>query len=174
MPFVNKKYLAVLLLLGFAAACVSAADAGRTTDAPPPAGRPVTREQAMAIALDRSNGGTVVEIEVDRGRGGQIFYEFEIVDNGVRFEIEIDGSDGSITEFERQRISSSDRPFARPGMSVAEAEAVAVRHVGGGEVVKYELERERGALVHEVTVLKDRIRHRLEINDADGQVVGSR
>lgn len=73
------------------------------TTPPAPANSPnaarstvLTYEQALTTALGHTGGGTVVESEIDTDRHGRTIYEFEILNNGIKHEIDIDAVSGAI------------------------------------------------------------------------------
>lgn len=163
--------------------------------APPAAGATITREQAMAIALGQTNGGAVVDSDVDVKKRGRIVYEFEIVNDGVKYEIEIDDT-GAIVDFERKgrRRYLAVQPVVIPESGIAAAPSVEVgetgvspvaagariaaeaaqsmarEKVGGGVVIEYKLETSGGRFFHEVVVVREALRHRMEIDDASGVI----
>lgn len=158
-------------------------------------GAAITREQAMAIALGQTNGGTVVDSDVDVKKRGRIVYEFEIIKDGVKYEIEIDDT-GAIVDFERKGrrrylvaqpvVVSESGTAVAPSVAAGEtggspvasaariaaeaAQAMAREKVGGGVVTEYKLETSGGRFFHEVVVVRDALRHRMEIDDASGVV----
>lgn len=67
------------------------------------------------------------------------------------------------------RKSRAAAPTAR--LSQQQAEAIAVKQAGGGQVVKYELDTEHGRLMHEVDVIANGIKYEAEIDDATGMVL---
>lgn len=162
----------------------------------PSAGAGLTQEQAMALALKQTGGGTVVEIDVDVKKHGRIIYEFEIINNGAKYEVEIDASTGTILEFERNGkhyyvpvqpvsvpessvispppatdVSAAAAPVpAQAKMSAEAAQTLAMEKVGGGAVTEYKLETSNGRFFHEVAVVKDNRRHRMEIDDDSGTI----
>ncbi len=154
-----------------------------TLPAPVQTGTSLALEQAQAAALRLTNGGTVVESEV-RGKGGRVVYEFEIVQNGVKYEIDIDAANGGVLEFQEsgRRISGGfgqqSLPGATSGFAVgsgarldrAAAEALATGAVGGGQVTGYEFDTDDGRMVHEIKIWRDGRRYEVEIDDATGAV----
>ena len=59
----------------------------------------VSPEQARATSLELSNGGTIVEAELEE-EGGRLIYSFDVrLDGGGLFEVEIDAMTGeALTE----------------------------------------------------------------------------
>lgn len=58
--------------------------------------------RAREIALARTGGGTVVEMDRDHERGGRVVYEFAIAGPDRRYELEIDGHTGAIIEYQEK------------------------------------------------------------------------
>lgn len=137
----------------------------------PVSAREITREEAQAIALKQTGGGTIIESDVDHKHHGRIFYEFEIVNDGVRYELEIDAADGSVAEFKQKQTMAGAAARYQPKLTMEAAQQLAREKAGGGQIVKYELDHDRGLLVHEIVVFRNNVLHRVEINDADGQVL---
>lgn len=160
------------------------------TDAEAQGSDGISLEQAMAVALEKTGGGTVVKSEVDRKKHGRIEYEFKIINNGVKYEVEVDSS-GVIRDFERKTGSyyyqipqqnegvSSSVGQDGSGKSVspekaigfASLQALALDAVGGGTIVRYQLENESGENRHRFIVNKDDKQHALDMKD-DGVVTG--
>lgn len=150
----------------------------------------MTLEQAQAIALERTGGGVVVESEVDVKRSGRVVYEFEIVNDGTKFDIDIDGVTGSIVKFKqkggrRLPVAQSERGAAQAPAVVAgqtgvssqgrigmeAAQAIAMERTGGGSVTKYKLDRDDGRLIHEITIVNGGVKYEVEIDDATGTIM---
>ena len=147
-----------------------------------PVGNAITQDQALAIALGQTGGGTVVETEVDVKNHGRIVYEFEIINNGSKFEVEVDGSSGTILKFKQKggrhyypaNTPGAAAPTPVPGggmsprLSMEAAQALAKEKTGGGTVTKYQLDRDDGRLVHEMKLVNAGTRYEIEIDDATG------
>lgn len=63
--------------------------------------------RAKEIALARTNGGRVVDIDLDWDDGTPE-YEVEIINNGYEYEIEIDGYTGKILDVDRDELDDDD------------------------------------------------------------------
>ena len=150
-----------------------------------PASSGIGAEQALAIALERTGGGVVVESEIDRKWGGNVVYEYEIVNDGVKYDIEVDGDRGEIRKFKQKGKRfhvmtpapgvSQGTPAAsagtRPRLGMDEAQKLALERTGGGVVREYKLDRDDGRLVHEMEIDNNGMRYDVEIDDASGQVI---
>lgn len=137
-----------------------------------PAGQTLTYEQALALAMQQTGGGVLVESEIDRKRYGGVIYEFEIVNDGVKFEVDIDGVDGGVYKFKQKGWSSlSPRRNPQTRLTAEAAQAIAKEKAGGGAVAEYELDRDDGILVHEITIVGDSARYEFKIADDNGEIL---
>lgn len=154
---------------------VPIAPVGPVVPAPsvPIGGAPLTREQALDMAMQQTGGGVLIESEIDHKRGGRIVYEFAIYNNGTEYEVEID-SFGNMLEFKRKdsrRSLAGAAAAFQPRLDATSAQSLAKGQIGGGDVTEYKLDTDKGRLVHEITLVKDGRRYEFDINDADGMVL---
>ncbi|MCW3840892.1 PepSY domain-containing protein [Micromonospora yasonensis] len=79
-----------------------------------PADDTVSRRRAGEIALARTGGGRIVEIEAEVEHGRPV-WSVKVVVNGVRYEVEVDRTDGTVVGTERKRTDDrgGDRTRAR-------------------------------------------------------------
>lgn len=68
----------------------------------------IAAEEASEIALQQSNGGTIVEFDLDNDDGMK-YYDVEIVNGDQEYELEIDATDGNILKFEQDENDDDDR-----------------------------------------------------------------
>ena len=68
--------------------------------------------KAREIALNRTGGGTVVEVEKEFKKDRRIVYEVEVLNPNRKHEVTIDGRTGAITEY-KEKIST--HLLATPG-----------------------------------------------------------
>lgn len=59
----------------------------------------IDADQAKEIALKETGGGTITDFELDSD-DGRSYYEVEIVDGNIEYDLELNAADGSIIEFE--------------------------------------------------------------------------
>lgn len=144
-------------------------DDGGRRDGTRRAGGGISWDEAVRVALERTDGGVVIEGDVDRHRGGRK-YEFEIVNDGMKYEIEIDGN-GDVIEFEREPMKYRDDRFGTPRLDIAAAGEIALERAGGGRVVEYELDVKRGRLVHKFEVAGGDMRE-VRVDDETGEADG--
>ena len=136
---------------------------------------PLTRDQALALAQQMTNGGTVVESKTEIKKYGQTIHEFELINNGVKYEIDIDADTGNILEFTQKGGYASFPPSpiggAVPRLDMAAAVEIAKRRTNGGAVTDYELDTDNNRLIHEVEIENGNRRYEVEIDDATGEIV---
>ena len=97
-----KKLMAVIVAVMMAAGCVTAFAAGN----------PMTKEEAMQVALDyaglKAEQVTFSTIHQDYDDGRQE-WDVTIVADGIEYEFEIDALTGRVTGFDRDRSDRYDR-----------------------------------------------------------------
>ena len=137
---------------------------------------PLTREQALALAQQMTNGGTLVESKTKNKRYGQTVHEFELINNGTKYEIDIDAATGNILEFTQKGGYAHLAPSpvgggTLPRLDMAAAVEIAKRQTNGGAVTDYELDTDDNRLIHEVEIDNGNRRFEVEIDDATGEIV---
>ncbi|MCC8179468.1 MAG: PepSY domain-containing protein [Planctomycetes bacterium] len=145
-----------------------ASPTGEVAGGPSSMASALTGEQAMQLALQEVGGGTVMEWDSDFKRSGIVVYEFEILNNGHRSEIEID-SNGRILKLEQKNRRSISARMPNNRLTAANAIELA-KQSADGFVIEYELDHDDGAWVHEITLTKDGRRFKRVVDDASGQV----
>lgn len=122
--------------------------------------------QAIAIAKDRYEDASVIEIEYE-DEDGRTFWEIEL-SNGA--EVEIDIVSGSVVKLEPE--DSADRRHIAPNsfsVSIEQAIAIATDQYPNSSVSEVELERtSRGTLVWEVELSND---VEIEIDASSGNII---
>ena len=58
--------------------------------------------KAREIALGRTDGGTVVEVEKEYERDGRVVFELDIVKPGYKYEVKVDARSGAIVEYKEK------------------------------------------------------------------------
>jgi len=116
--------------------------------------------EEVSAAAQRAHPGVLLELESERRQGRDI-YEVEILDTAGRvWKLSFDAHTGKLLTEGREDEHDHARRLRREGAIVSlETVADAVQRVRPGELLKVELERERGRYVYEVEIL-----------DADGHV----
>jgi uncharacterized membrane protein YkoI len=66
----------------------------------------VAFDNARKIALEKTGGGTVIDVQKEFKKDGRILYDVEVIDAGREFEIEIDAQTGAIIEYQEKQWDS--------------------------------------------------------------------
>ncbi|MFI7216390.1 PepSY domain-containing protein [Micromonospora maritima] len=72
------------------------------------AGGTVSRQHAAEVALARSGGGRVVEVEAETEHGRPV-WSVKVTRDGWRHEVKVDRGTGAVLEVERERAGTDDR-----------------------------------------------------------------
>ncbi|MCD8141230.1 MAG: PepSY domain-containing protein [Planctomycetaceae bacterium] len=129
-------------------------------------------DQALEIAMNLLGGhGTVTESDIDHKRSGRVIYEFDIESDNYEYEVEIDGYTGDVLQYKQERIKAGRGRTAGLRLDAKTVQDMAREQAGGGTVVKYEVDRDDGRIIHEITIVDGQTRHKMEIDDATGDVV---
>ncbi|RAZ79459.1 PepSY domain-containing protein [Planococcus halotolerans] len=67
----------------------------------------IAAEEAFEIALQQSNGGTIVELDLDDDDSVK-HYDVEVVNGDKEFELEINAEDGEVLKFEQDENDDDD------------------------------------------------------------------
>lgn len=128
---------------------------------------PMTLEQAAALALESVPGGKVIHSRSDYDDGRDIF-EIVVLDAKYVYEIEVDPQLGRITQTEQEAILRNSTAMT-PAMEQAKTKALEAS--GGGEVIKIEEDSESGARIYEIDIIKDGVKHEIDIDAASGEIL---
>lgn len=154
---------------GTAAPTTATAPAATATDTPTAGsgtGTTVDAAAALTTALDARPGSYAVEIDEEDGR----FWELTLVDGGDGVELTVDRSSGEVVG---ERPTSLD-PEQKDAPKVTAADAVATALADKpGELDSLDLDRERGQVAWEATVISGREEWNLWIDPATGEIVNS-
>lgn len=163
----QRRFAGIFALL-VAVACFFVTGTGEARDFLTLTADDITPDKAQQIALERAGGGFVIKWALDDERGKKV-YEVEIADKKTRHSMDVDASSGAISDYEKKtRSSASD---IKPKRSAQQAQAIALEKSGGGIVVKWELDYEKGRKIHEVKIIQGNTLFEIDINDADGTVI---
>lgn len=130
-------------------------------------------QDPLTAALSLTGGGTVVKSEVDAKHGKRVA-EFKILSDRHEYIIKLDTRRRTMVKYERKEMKK--KPHAPPPasglISMERARELAVRAVGGGEVVEVELKRKKsGAFQYEVKVLGGGREYEVELDAASGRIL---
>ena len=131
----------------------------------------VTGTQAVQIALTRSGGGTVIEMDWELKKG-RAQYDVEIFRSGTKYEIKIDFSTGEIIKHKEKRTSVRDLPPPPQNQITFErVREIALAGRGNAMVEKIEWEYKHGQYVYEVSVMQDGKKSKVYIDAATGRIL---
>jgi len=97
----------------------------------------ISQKEAESIAIAAVQG-TVQEVELEQVNNQQV-YEIDIEKEGKEFEVSVDAETGEVTSVEEEEV---DVPIT--GSALDRASAVALDHIGEGEVTDPEIGDEEG------------------------------
>lgn len=133
-------------------------------------------QEAVRTALDKTGGGQVMELRLDRDSGAPA-YSLLIVDNGTRYDVRVDAATGEVMKFakrEIQRIPSIPRGMAggshllNPEVAVQAALAAS----NGGVLVRSDaVHRYDGRNLYELEIIRDNTKFAMDIDANTGEVV---
>jgi uncharacterized membrane protein YkoI len=118
----------------------------------------ITKEEASAIALEKVGGGEILDLEVDDS-----MYEIEVLFNNMKYELKIHGLTGEILKYE---VESEDDDQAIE-ITKEEASAIALKKVGGGEILDLEVDDSK----YEIKVLFNNMKYELKIHGLTGEIL---
>jgi len=104
----------------------------------------ISEQQAITIATTAIQG-TVQEVELENVNSNPVF-EVDIEKDGKEFEVSVDAETGQIKSIEEEE---EDVPIT--GSALDRASAVALNHIGEGEVTDTEIGDEEGYYEIEIT-----------------------
>lgn len=144
----------------------------------------ISEKQAEDIALQRTNGGSVNELEFDRD-DQKDKYEIEVHKDGKAYDLDILAGSGEITKFEEDRDDDLDESdiddkddedrddqvdAANMKISTEQAQNIALKQVPG-TVTKIELDEEDGQYFYEIEINKDKQETDVDVDAMTGTVL---
>ncbi|MFQ6793383.1 PepSY domain-containing protein [Thomasclavelia sp.] len=135
----------------------------------------ISMDEAKEIALKEVNG-EVVRYEEDRD-DGRTYYEFEIIADNKKYDLEVDGETGDIIKKEIDEdyvgnTNQNNNASTTATISQDEAKKIAEDRIGtGGNLIKCELDSDDGVLKYEIEIIKDNIKYEIDVNANTGEIV---
>lgn len=145
------------------------------------ASKAITLDEAQKIALGETNGKIIKAVEeTDDDRS---YYDFDIIANDQKHEIEVDASSGKITKNEidedyipsttdqnNQTTNNSNNQTTT--ISNDEAQKIAMERIGNnGYLVKCELDNDDGKQVYEIEIKNGKIEYNIDIDAISGEII---
>ena len=131
----------------------------------------ITGERAKQIALVKTAGGTVIEMEWELKRG-RAQYELEIINSGMKYEMKLDSATGEIIEYKEKRTSVREFPSPPQSQITFErAKEIALAGSSNALVEKISWEHKYGQYVYEVSVMQNRQKNKIYIDGMTGRIL---
>lgn len=136
----------------------------------------ISEREASEAALKKTGRGAVLGIEAGQ-ENGRALYSLLIVDEGTRFDVQVDAVSGEIVKYAQRDVRSArSLPRGMVGRSALlnseDAEPAALGVSGGGIVVRSDLEsRSGGRSVYEVEIVNSDRKFCVEVDANSGDVV---
>lgn len=134
----------------------------------------MTMEEAQKIALEEVDG-EVIKSSEDRD-DGRTYYEFEIVTDSEKYDLEIDGESGDIVKKEKDddyvaNQNTTNNQTNQTTITEDEAKKIATDRIGGsGEFVRCELDNDDGVLKYEIEIIKDNTEYDIDVDATTGEI----
>lgn len=158
----------------------------------------LTLEEAQEIAVAEVEGKKVLKAKQDYD-DGVTYYDFTVVTDNEKYEIEVDANDGTILKKERDKdyVSNTNEGTVTPVdngntatntndntnnttsnqtttnniISNEEAQNIALNKTGGGYLVKCELDHDDNMMVYEIEVKNGNYEYEIDINASNGEIL---
>lgn len=158
----------------------------------------LTLEEAQEIAVAEVEGKKVLKAKQDYD-DGVTYYDFTVVTDNEKYEIEVDANDGTILKKERDKdyVSNTNEGTVTPIdngntatntndntnnttsnqtttnniISNEEAQNIALNKTGGGYLVKCELDHDDNMMVYEIEVKNGNYEYDIDINASNGEIL---
>ena len=157
----------------------------------------LTLEEAQEIAVAEVEGKKVLKAKQDYD-DGITYYDFTVVTDNEKYEIEVDANDGTILKKERDKdyVSNTNEGTVTPVdngntttnnnnttnngtssqtttniISNEEAQNIALNKTGGGYLVKCELDHDDNMMVYEIEVKNGNYEYDIDVNASNGEIL---
>lgn len=122
-------------------------------------------EEARAIVSDHLCDPEATFLNSERDDG---HYEFDVLSNGSEYDYEIDAITGAVLKAE---LDDDFRPVASSVLSVDEAKALVLAHLGDEEAIFLECELDDDDSIYEFEVRSNGVAYDCEIDAVTGAVL---
>ena len=137
----------------------------------------ISLDEAQEIAL-KAIDGKVTKAKKERDDGID-YYDFEIISDNQKYEIEVDANTGKIIKNEKDTDyvpSSNEAPQNNNSqattISIDEAQRIAMEKVGNnGYLVKCELDIDDGIQKYEIEIKNGNIEYEIDIDAISGEII---
>lgn len=130
----------------------------------------ITAKKAKEVALERAGGGAVVKCKLNFENGRKV-YEIDIVDGGVRYEMDVSVADGEILKYQQKTVAEHDASVSgKADITAEKAREIALEKTGGGTIVECELDYEHGRKVYEFKVVNGGMKYEFDVCVTDSKI----
>ena len=137
----------------------------------------ISLDEAQEIAL-KAIDGKVTKAKKERDDGID-YYDFEIISDNQKYEIEVDANTGKIIKNEKDtdyvpssNEASQNNNSQATTISIDEAQRIAMEKVGNnGYLVKCELDIDDGIQKYEIEIKNGNIEYELDIDAISGEII---
>lgn len=137
----------------------------------------ISLDEAQEIAL-KAIDGKVTKAKKERDDGID-YYDFEIISDNQKYEIEVDANTGKIIKNEKDtdyvpssNEASQNNNSQATTISIDEAQRIAMEKVGNnGYLVKCELDIDDGIQKYEIEIKNGNIEYEIDIDAISGEII---
>ncbi len=137
----------------------------------------ISLDEAQEIAL-KAIDGNVTKAKKERDDGID-YYDFEIISDNQKYEIEVDANTGKIIKNEKDtdyvpssNEASQNNNSQATTISIDEAQRIAMEKVGNnGYLVKCELDIDDGIQKYEIEIKNGNIEYEIDIDAISGEII---
>ena len=131
--------------------------------------RKLTAEQAAQAALSIVGGGIVKEIKFER-KDEMLIYKIKGRYERTKYKMRINAATGEIISFQKEETKTF-APSHSAKLTFDDAIEIALKRVGGGEILEVEFERDKGIWIYEVEVRHNFQKYAVYINANTGKII---
>ncbi len=141
---------------------------GSTTPSAPA----ISASQADAIAVKAVGGGTVTHTSTDHAAGVPV-YDIHVTYQNQVWDVKVNQATGAVVQkkLSSEQPSGSGTPPSAPAISASQADAIAVKAVGGGTATHTSTDHAAGVPVYDIHVIYQNQVWDVKVNQATGAVV---
>lgn len=133
----------------------------------------LTLEEAQEIAL-KEVAGKVLKAKEDK-EDGVSYYDFTIITDTEKYEVEIDANSGKVLKMEKDDdyigINSNPVEPANTSITIEQAQQIALERVGEGYLTKSELDYDDDIKKYEIEIKNGNKEYEIEINADTGEII---
>ncbi|MCC8167695.1 MAG: PepSY domain-containing protein [Planctomycetes bacterium] len=137
---------------------------------------PVSRQRAMQIAQQHVNGGRVVDSEFNNRWFRDNDYEFTVVDDQNRYEIQVDAENGQIisvdqTPIFRDNLSANDAQRVASAISLQRVREIAQERAPNALIVDMDRDVDSDRVVYNVEMMANNAEVDMQIDGMTGRIL---